>query len=175
MIGPAAFLLYDASVNPYQRIFGALNDAGVRYLVVGGVAMNLLGYPRFTGDIDILLALDEANLERIARLMRNMGYEQRIPVDVQELSEEGHVLRLMTEKNLIAYTFANPDLPQFSIDVIVGESLEFARYAKDALQVAVLDVQIPVVSIDDLIGMKRKSKRKKDADDVIALLELKGL
>lgn len=162
-------------MNPYQQIFGALNDAHVRYLVVGGVAMNLLGYPRFTGDIDILLALDDANLDRMARLMQSMGYEQRLPVDVQELSEEGHVLRLMKEKNLIAYTFANPDAPQFSIDVIVGESLEFSTYAKDALQIPVWDIEIPVVSIDDLIGMKRKSTRKKDADDVALLLELKGL
>lgn len=163
------------SVNQYQRIFGALNDAGVRYLVVGGVAMNLLGYPRFTGDIDILLALDDANLKRMARLMQGMGYERRIPVDVQELSEEGHVLRLMKEKNLIAYTFSNAATPQFSIDVIVGESLEFASYAKDALHIAVWNIEIPVVSIDDLIGMKRKSTRKKDADDVALLLELKGL
>jgi hypothetical protein len=155
--------------------FRGIERSRVRYLVVGGVAMNLLGYPRFTGDIDILLALDKPNLDRMAKLMKGMGYERRVPVDVQELGDERRALQLINEKNLVAYTFANPDAPQFSIDVIVGESLEFAKYAKDALEVAVLDVRIPVVSIDDLIGMKRKTNRKKDADDVIALLELKGL
>lgn len=49
-------------MNPYGRIFRSLNTADVQYLVAGGVAMNLLGYPRFTGDIDILLALDPQNL-----------------------------------------------------------------------------------------------------------------
>lgn len=36
-------------------------------------------------------------------------------------------------------------------------------------------LQIPVVSIDDLITMKQNSGREKDAQDVVALLELKGL
>jgi DNA polymerase II small subunit/DNA polymerase delta subunit B len=38
----------------FEKIFRSLNKAKVRYLVVGGVAVNIYGYPRFTGDLDIL-------------------------------------------------------------------------------------------------------------------------
>lgn len=162
-------------MNPYVRIFQAFHNADVEYLVVGGVAMNLLGYPRFTGDIDVLLALDSTNLERMAKLMKKMGYEQRLPVSVQELGDAKKTLKLIKEKNLIAYNFHHARKPQLGIDVIVGESLKFKRYKKHAHLVEADGVPIPVVSIDDLISMKRKTKRQKDWEDVQALLELKGL
>jgi len=41
---------YNHAVNPYRELFRAMNNAGIRYLVVGGVAVNLHGYSRFTGD-----------------------------------------------------------------------------------------------------------------------------
>jgi hypothetical protein len=162
-------------MNPYGKIFKALNDAGVRYIVVGGVAMNLLGYPRFTGDIDVLMALDDANLGKMAALMKSMGYERRLPMDIKALGDEEQVVEWMREKGLVAYTFMNVRKPQFSIDVVVGPSLKFADYERHRIVVTVWDIAIPVVSIDDLIGMKRESRREKDAEDVAALLELKGL
>lgn len=173
--GYDAFDVYNNPMNPYGKIFKALNDAQVRYIVVGGVAMNLLGYPRFTGDIDILLALDPGNLKRMAGKMKEMGYAQRLPVSIDELSDEKKILAMMQEKGLVAYTFMNAREPQFSIDVIVGTSLKFADYERDRTLVKAWDVTIPVVSIDDLIGMKKESDRKKDAEDVVALIELKGL
>lgn len=69
-------------MNPYGRVFRALNEAKISYLVVGGVALNLLGYERFTGDLDILLALDRKNVQRMADCMRELGYQQRLPVSI---------------------------------------------------------------------------------------------
>ena len=162
-------------MNAYGKIFQALGEADVRYIVVGGVAMNLLGYPRFTGDIDILLALDEANLERMAALMKKMGYERRLPVDLKALGDEQQVVRWIQEKGMQAFTFINAAEPQFNIDVIVGASLKFADYERHQTMVRVWEITIPVIAIDDLIGMKRESDREKDAEDVAALIELKGL
>lgn len=162
-------------MNPYRHIFGALNDAGIRYIIVGGVAMNLVGYPRFTGDIDILLALDTENIAKMSALMKEMGYEKRIPVSIEELGDEKKVLQLMKEKNLIAYSLANPSEPLYSIDVIVGDSLRFDAYEKHCSWEFAWDITVPVVSINDLIGMKKKSNREKDHDDVRNLLEWKGL
>ncbi|MDD5041930.1 MAG: nucleotidyl transferase AbiEii/AbiGii toxin family protein [Candidatus Peribacteraceae bacterium] len=161
-------------MNPYGRIFQALNEGDVRYLVVGGVAMNLLGYPRFTGDIDILLALDKNNLKRMAQRMKHMGYEKRLPVEIDELGDEKKVLTLMKKKGLQAYTFINTAEPQCTIDVIMGASLHFEKYQKHHVTIDVWNIPIPVVSIDDLIGMKKSTNRRKDAEDVVALLELKG-
>lgn len=46
----------------YLDLFRALEAKQVRYLLVGGIAMNLHGVPRMTMDVDIVLAMDEANL-----------------------------------------------------------------------------------------------------------------
>lgn len=162
-------------MNSYQIIFKELSAAEIKYIVVGGVAMNLLGYPRFTGDIDILLALDSENLQKTSDLMKMMGYERRVPVALEELGDEKKALTFLQEKNLIAYSFAHSTEPQLGIDVIVGESLHFQEYADRSSVLRVWGIDIPVVSIDDLIGMKRSSNRKKDIEDVAALLELKGL
>ena len=69
-------------MDSYKNIFLALSRAKVEYIIVGGVAMNLLGCPRFTNDIDILLALDPENLQAMKNAMKALGYEQRIPLDL---------------------------------------------------------------------------------------------
>lgn len=162
-------------MNPYREIFQALNDTGVRYLVVGGVAVNLHGYSRFTGDLDILVALDAANLDRIADLMDERGFIQRLPIDVRLLSDRAQVQRWITEKGLTAYTFIHSRLPQFSLDILAGESLVFDRYDEHKVIVDADKLPIPVISIDDLIGMKKRANRQKDIEDILVLLELKGL
>ncbi|MBM3231746.1 nucleotidyl transferase AbiEii/AbiGii toxin family protein [Candidatus Peregrinibacteria bacterium] len=161
--------------NPYRELFQAMNEADIQYLVVGGVAVNLHGYSRFTGDLDILLALNTSNLDRLALLMEREGFIQRLPVDVQLLSDRKQVQQWIVDKGITAYTFIDPKLPQFSMDIIIGESLDFESYDRKRLVLDVGDLPIPVVSIDDLIGMKQRANRKKDIEDVAALLELKGL
>ncbi len=159
----------------YQSILREFHERKLRYLIVGGVAVNLHGYPRFTNDIDILLALDHDNLALMAEIMECMGYQQRLPISIQELDDERRVLTLMKEKGLIAYSFIHAKEPQFNIDVLVGASIEFEKFSSHKIIAEAWGLPIPVVSINDLISMKQNSEREKDVQDVAALLELKGL
>lgn len=68
------------SMNVYERLFHVLNQAKVRYLVVGGVAVNLHGYPRFSADVDLLLFLEKDNLKVFGDTLRRLGYAARLPV-----------------------------------------------------------------------------------------------
>ena len=162
-------------MDSYRHIFQTLSDTKVQYIIVGGVAMNLLGCPRFTNDIDVLLALDAKNLQAMRKAMTNIGYEQRVPLDLDELGDEKKALQFIREKNLLAYTFFNAQEPLYSVDIIVGPSLQFDRYREHRIVVDVWGMQLPVISIDDLIGLKKESDREKDALDVATLLEYKGL
>ena len=161
-------------MNPYQSLFKALNDAAIRYLVVGGVAVNLHGYRRFTGDVDVLMALDPRNLEKVAVLMEKLGFIQRLPVDVRQLSDSIQVQKWLTEKGLTAYTFIDSKDPASSVDILAGESLHFDEYNEHKATIQAWDIPIPVISIDDLISMKQRANRQKDIEDIAALLELKG-
>jgi len=43
----------------YHDVLAELSEAGVRFVVVGGVAVNLQGVPRFTSDVDALRRVQE--------------------------------------------------------------------------------------------------------------------
>jgi hypothetical protein len=137
--------------------------------------VNLHGYSRFTGDVDIILALNAENLDRLVAVMDGHGFSQRLPIDVHHLSDRKQVRSWIKTKNLTAYTFVNERLPQFSVDIMTAPSLNFPTYDKHKVVIRAGDLPIPVISIDDLIAMKRSVNRRRDIEDVAALLELKGL
>lgn len=153
-----------------------MNEAGIRYLVVGGVAVNLHGYRRFTGDIDILLALDADNLEKMTTLMHGLGYIERLPVELQSLSREDQVQRWIREKGMTAYTFLSNKRDRLDLDVLTGHSLQFDAYEQRKTTIdAEEGVYVPVISVNDLLDMKKEAGRPEDLLDIDALLELKEL
>lgn len=167
---------YTGAVNPYRELFKAMNDAGITYLVVGGVAVNLHGYRRFTADVDILLALDAGNLEKMTTVMRTMGYIERLPVALTELANPDRIKQFLEEKGMTAYTFLSARKERIDVDVLAPDSLAFEKYDKGKVFLDIDEgITVPVISVDDLITMKRGVNRDKDVQDVAMLLELKGL
>ncbi len=81
----------------------------------------------------------------------------------------------LKEKNLKAYSFMPPKNNPLQLDIIIEESLKYDKMAKDKVMKKIDNVQIPVVSIDQLIRMKRKANRHQDIIDLDALIELKKL
>jgi len=51
-------------VASFEAIVHALNQAGVRFIVVGGLAVNAHGYLRFTNDVDLVVRLSRENIIR---------------------------------------------------------------------------------------------------------------
>jgi hypothetical protein len=162
-------------MNLYKEIFREFEDAKIEYLIVGGVAVNLYGYTRFTGDVDILLALTSANLSKMDKLMHKLGYIERIPVSIKDLGDKAKLNEFIKTKGLKAYTYISNTQPQLDIDIVVKQSIDFDKYKKAQTIIKVWDMELPVVSIDDLIKMKKAAKRAKDLLDLEALLKLKEL
>src|SRR3989338_10927082 len=110
-------MYYNRDMNPFREFFVAMNEVGIRYLIVGGLAVNLHGYRRFTGDIDILLALDVTNLEKVTQLMHDLGYIERLPITLRDLSDAEHVQRLLEEKGMTAHTFLSNKRARIDVDI----------------------------------------------------------
>lgn len=159
----------------YKEIFRQFQKNNIKYLIVGGVAVNLYGYNRFTGDIDILLALDEANLKKMDVLMHKLGYNERQPINIKDLGDKKKLEGFIKKKNMKAFTFISANKPQLDIDIIVEESLKFSEYHKNKKTVKVWGLRLPVCDINDLIHMKKAAGRNKDLIDLEALLKLKNL
>ncbi len=73
----------------YLEVIQTLNEADVRYTVVGGVATILHGAPRMTGDLDLAVTLEKENLLGFVGAMERLGYKPRVPVDPTGLADQG--------------------------------------------------------------------------------------
>jgi hypothetical protein len=79
------------SAGDFDMIFAVLQRAGVRYLVVGGVAVVLHGHPRFTADLDLVVALDPKNARAAIEALGVLGYRPRAPVSGALFADPGTV------------------------------------------------------------------------------------
>lgn len=161
-------------MNPYKEIFASLSKNRIEYLVVGGVAVNVYGYSRFTGDVDILLSLEEKNLKKMEKIMAFSGYTQRLPVELKDLANKQKVRNWLKTKGMTAYTFVSEKQLKLDIDILVGKSMDFKKFYKRRTIVDTWGMKLPMISFEDLIAMKKEAGREKDLLDLKELLELKS-
>jgi hypothetical protein len=60
-----------------KRVLAALEQAGARYVVFGGVALNLHGLPRATEDLDIFIAPDRRRSGSTSQAFRSRSSRRR--------------------------------------------------------------------------------------------------
>jgi hypothetical protein len=58
----------------FQEFIELLNQNQVRYLLVGGYAVGFHGFPRYTGDLDVFIAISERNSEKILKTFKDFGF-----------------------------------------------------------------------------------------------------
>jgi len=160
-------------IGPIERLLGELSTADVRYLVVGGVAVVLHGYLRTTADLDLVLDLRADNVRKAVRLFEHRGFRPRPPVPLSAFAEEETRRQWVVEKNLQVFSLWHPSISGLEVDLFVEEPFPFDEAWARAAFVQVGKILVPVVSIDDLIDMKRAAGRVRDAEDIDALLRLK--
>lgn len=157
------------SAGDFDLLFGALQDGGVRYLVVGGVAVVLHGHPRFTADLDLVVALDPGNARRAVEALARLGYRPRAPVDGALFADPVARQRWIDEKGLTVFTLWSPDHPATEVDLFVREPFSFDAAWARATFADLGNVRVPVASIEDLVELKRVAGRPKDLEDIRVL------
>jgi hypothetical protein len=149
-----------------RDLVAALDGCGVRYAIVGGVAVNLHGIPRMTYDIDIVVPMDEATLRSCHQAMLSLGLACRLPLRLEALADPALREEYETDRNLRAVTFTDPNDPLREVDVIVAPSRDPDGVAARATVVSAGGFTVRVAGIDDLIAMKRLAGRKQDEADI---------
>ena len=156
----------------YEAVFRGLHTGRVRYLIAGAVAVNLHGVPRMTADLDLMVDLKEANLRAFVDAMIALGYRPRVPVPPDSLLDPAVRREWRAVRSMIMFTWIHPDRPYEEIDLFLEHPIDFeAAYARRR-NVAIGDIMIPLVSIGDLIAMKRMTGRQQDRSDIEALTQL---
>lgn len=137
--------------------------------MVGGVAVVLHGHPRFTADIDLVVALDPGNVRTAIEALSRLGYRPRAPVDAALLADPAARERWIDEKGLTVFTLWSPEHPATEVDLFVREPFPFDEAWGRATFADLGDVTVPVASIGDLVALKRTAGRPKDLEDVRVL------
>lgn len=150
----------------YEDIFREFNRRRIKYLLIGGLAVNLHGIPRLTQDLDLLVGMKPSNLLKLVRSLLSLGYKSRPPVNPLDLANPEVRVKWIKEKNMKVFTFFHSKIPAQEIDILIFSPISF----EDAYQKRVVkradNLRIPVISIPDLIKMKEKLTRKSDISDV---------
>jgi len=79
-------LLSSALALRVQAIVKTLDAAGVRFIVVGRLAVITHGYLRLTRDVDIVLKLDPANIETAFSALQTAGYRPSVPINAEQFA-----------------------------------------------------------------------------------------
>jgi hypothetical protein len=147
-----------------ERILRALADHDVDYVLIGGLAVQTHGHVRTTNYADLIPAPDPANLARLADAL--------LSLDAQILNpgEEATKIDAKMLPRATIWQFVTRD---GGIDVMheVPGGRSYGELSKRALKVRLDDIDVPVVSLDDLIQMKLSRGRPIDLADVAALTD----
>jgi hypothetical protein len=144
-----------------QNLIGILEKNNLQYLVVGGYAVNVHGYTRASDDFDIWLNNTTANLSNFRRTLLGLGIEQQKVYDlVSTLAKpnDATVYRFKIEGNNVDFLMQLKGIPDFE-----------SAYQQRVL----VNVQIPFISLEDLVRSKTAVNRTKDRLDLEMLLQIR--
>jgi len=150
----------------YFEILEGLYKSKVRYLIAGGLAVNLYGVPRVTQDIDIVIAMSKENVLKITSLLKELGYVPRLPVNPEDLANPDKVKDWIENKNLKAFSFYHKKDNYKVIDIVLVHPLDFEKSFINRTVKRAKDIDIYLASIDDVIKMKEFSGRTQDLSDI---------
>jgi hypothetical protein len=141
-----------------KKVAAALEREGVRYIIIGGIALNLLGLVRTTEDLDIFVAPERDNLERLKAALQSVFADP----EIEEISTE----ELLGDYPAVQY---NPPEGSFHLDILtrLGEAFQFGDL--EAVRVELDGQPVWVASPRTLYRMKKGTVRPKDWGDAAAL------
>ncbi len=153
----------------YGEVFKALNKAKVKYVVAGGTAVILHGYPRFTNDLDLIVFLEKTNLDIFFEALEKIGYMPKVPVTKEQFVDAKQRKLWQKEKGMIVFSFYQRNPPFRIIDMFVNEPIAFEEIYEKRLKAKIGDIVIPLISIKHLKKLKQKAGRPQDLIDIVQL------
>ena len=153
------------SASP-TRLLVELADAGVDFVVIGGIAVVVQGHIRTTRDLDITYATSQDNLDALGRALVALDARLRGVAEVVPFVPDGRTLRgaelltLETTEGSLDLLAAPPGAPPYS------------KLRSRAERVEIEDRDVLIASIEDLVAMKRAAGRPRDLEDIEALEEI---
>jgi hypothetical protein len=156
-----------------EAIVGALNAAKVRYLIVGGLAVNAHGYQLMTVDVDLVVKLKTENLLAGLRALVGLGYAPRIPVSPEQFADPAIRDTWLSEKGMLFFQLHSDIHRTTPIDFFVHEPFDFDTEYEQAISEPIAPgLEARIIRLETLMEMKRAANRLKDLVDLDALQKI---
>lgn len=127
-----------------------LNSNDVRYLLVGGHAVNYHGYPRATADLDVWVAVDPDNSRKLEKTLQDFGFDG---AEAAMFEATGKVIRM--------------GVPPLRIEILTSVSgVEFDECFLERETAEIEGVTVNLISLPRLKQNKRSAGRSKDFADL---------
>lgn len=139
----------------FREFLSLLNRHRVRYLVEGGYSVAYHGYPRYTGDLDIFVAISARNAAALTKVFRDFGFGDGAPPSAA-FQERGQVIRIGREPMRLEI-----------LNEIDGVTFDACHARRTRVRLA--GVTVNFIGFDDLLENKRRSGRPKDLADIDVL------
>lgn len=151
-----------------RELLARLVEADIRFVLVGGLAVNAWGYLRATRDVDVVPDPAHENLEKLDSLLQEIG--GKVDAGGRLLDPSAISTFLKTgDRTLVVTDFGR-------VDVLQGlpQIPPFATLDAEASDVDMGGLTVRVCSLEHLMAMKRASERPRDRDDLEALEAAQG-
>lgn len=144
------------SLNPnFRDLLQLLNAEGVRYLVVGGYAVNFHGHHRNTKDLDVWIAVDLQNAERVSRALQRFGFSAS-SVPPSNFLQKGKI-----------FVFGREPL---RVDILTDPSgVDFGDCYPRRVEAELDGIIVPFISLADLranMGAAHRTRDKADLEEL---------
>jgi hypothetical protein len=153
--------------NYLKEMLVTLADAGVEFVVGGGVACVLHGVERVTLDLAVAVQMNAPNLDRLIRAVERLNLQPRVPVSLADIGDPDFVRSMVTEKGAPVFSLADFNNPLRQLDI-------FERLSKGAKWFDIGGAKVRVASKELLMQIKNEITplRPKDVLDVQELSRL---
>jgi len=122
------------------------------YLIVGGYAVAIHGYPRYTGDLDIWLNPTPENAKSIVKTVNEFGFSS-FNLTESDFTKPGNVIQL--------------GYPPLRIDLLTElDGVSFNECFINRKEVEMENLIVNFIGYEDLLKNKRESGRLRDIDDI---------
>ena len=144
----------------FREFIELLEKNKVRYLIVGGYAVGLHGFPRYTGDLDVFIAISEENARSVLQSFSDFGFAD-LGLSEGDFLEEEIVIEIGREP--------------LKIQVLTGiDGVTFEECWIEKKEIALSDTTIPFIGIESLLKNKEASDRAKDKIDLEELKRIRA-
>ena len=142
------------------EIHNAFEKFNIPYAIVGGYALAFHQIVRATIDVDLVIKLDLETFQKAEEALKSIGLQSRIPVrakDVIQFRKD-----YIEKKNLIAWSFVDYKNPMRQVDILITTDIKSIKVEK----ISVGGLKMSVISLKDLMKMKKAAARPQDLRDV---------